>query len=253
MNKLLLALLVSVAGYAIAAPPRLENPPGATPASVALKVDKAGDTMTGRLTAPDATLTYGLTAATGSFSGGVTVGSMTIPAGGVLVSTSATAERVAFFVNPANGESSFGLALSSTTLMSRRLTVGFDPNVGAAQGWYNTATSKISAMMQTVANDADFQLYNAAGTLGIRLIGGSSLNSYINNGANFAIGTASPCSTCTLHVAGGASVNTLSVNTTESPASGAACSAGKMTWDASYIYVCTASGAWKRSALTGGY
>ena len=38
-----------------------------------------------------------------------------------------------------------------------------------------------------------------------------------------------------------------------SPASGAACTAGSITWDASYVYVCTASGAWKRTALTGGY
>lgn len=37
------------------------------------------------------------------------------------------------------------------------------------------------------------------------------------------------------------------------PASGSACTAGTLVWDASYIYVCTASGAWKRSALTGGY
>jgi hypothetical protein len=38
-----------------------------------------------------------------------------------------------------------------------------------------------------------------------------------------------------------------------SPASGAACTAGTITWDASYLYACTASGAWKRAALTGGY
>ena len=40
---------------------------------------------------------------------------------------------------------------------------------------------------------------------------------------------------------------------TSSPASGDACTAGTITWDASYIYVCTASGAYKRAALTGGY
>lgn len=43
------------------------------------------------------------------------------------------------------------------------------------------------------------------------------------------------------------------IQSTESPLSGAACTQGQITWDASYIYVCTASGAWKRSALTGGY
>jgi hypothetical protein len=46
---------------------------------------------------------------------------------------------------------------------------------------------------------------------------------------------------------------TLTVATSSSPASGAACTTGTITWDASYIYVCTASGAWKRAALTGGY
>lgn len=40
---------------------------------------------------------------------------------------------------------------------------------------------------------------------------------------------------------------------TASPASGAACTAGDLTWDASYGYICTASGAWKRFGLTGGY
>jgi hypothetical protein len=40
---------------------------------------------------------------------------------------------------------------------------------------------------------------------------------------------------------------------TSTPASNAACTAGTITWDASYVYVCTASGAWKRAALTGGY
>jgi len=40
---------------------------------------------------------------------------------------------------------------------------------------------------------------------------------------------------------------------TQSPGSGDACTAGEIAWDASYIYVCTASGAWKRAALTGAY
>lgn len=43
------------------------------------------------------------------------------------------------------------------------------------------------------------------------------------------------------------------ISQTVSPASGAAGIAGALAWDAGYIYVCTASGAWKRAALTGGY
>lgn len=45
----------------------------------------------------------------------------------------------------------------------------------------------------------------------------------------------------------------LIITNSSSPAAADACTAGTIVWDASYIYVCTASGAWKRSALTGGY
>ena len=39
----------------------------------------------------------------------------------------------------------------------------------------------------------------------------------------------------------------------QTPLSGDACTAGEIAWDANFIYVCTASSVWKRSALTGGY
>jgi len=38
-----------------------------------------------------------------------------------------------------------------------------------------------------------------------------------------------------------------------SPGSGDACTAGAITWDANFGYICTASGAWKRFTLVGGY
>lgn len=38
-----------------------------------------------------------------------------------------------------------------------------------------------------------------------------------------------------------------------SPASGAACTTGKIIWDSSFLYVCTSSGVWKRVGITGGY
>lgn len=38
-----------------------------------------------------------------------------------------------------------------------------------------------------------------------------------------------------------------------SPASNATGTAGMITWDANYIYVCTATDTWERAALTGGY
>ena len=41
--------------------------------------------------------------------------------------------------------------------------------------------------------------------------------------------------------------------TQSSPASGDACAPGQIVADTGFIYACTASGAWKRAALTGGY
>lgn len=45
----------------------------------------------------------------------------------------------------------------------------------------------------------------------------------------------------------------LIIRTAASPASNAACTTGTLYWDASYLYVCTATGVVKRAALTGGY
>jgi hypothetical protein len=45
----------------------------------------------------------------------------------------------------------------------------------------------------------------------------------------------------------------LILSATQSPASNAAGTAGELAYDANYIYVCIASGTWKRSPLTGGY
>lgn len=48
-------------------------------------------------------------------------------------------------------------------------------------------------------------------------------------------------------------MNTLRVATSASPASNGAGTTGDITWDASYIYVCTATNTWGRAALTGSY
>jgi hypothetical protein len=70
-----------------------------------------------------------------------------------------------------------------------------------------------------------------------------------------ASGTGAHTQTAALTIKGAANgaLPEVILNGTSSPASGAACTTGAITWDASYIYVCTASGAWKRAALTGGY
>ena len=52
---------------------------------------------------------------------------------------------------------------------------------------------------------------------------------------------------------GVSTVTAIVIATTASPASNAACVAGTVTWDASYLYLCTATAVWKRVAVTGGY
>lgn len=43
------------------------------------------------------------------------------------------------------------------------------------------------------------------------------------------------------------------IGATATPASNGAGTAGMLTWDGSYLYICTASNTWARVAVTGGY
>ena len=67
----------------------------------------------------------------------------------------------------------------------------------------------------------------------------------IDSSGNVGIGTASP--TTLLDV----NADTVRVRTARTPASASATGAtGEICWDANYIYVCTATNTWKRSALS---
>jgi len=60
------------------------------------------------------------------------------------------------------------------------------------------------------------------------------------------VGTATPAVQLDVNAA------SIRIRTAQTPASTAACNAGEFSWDANFVYVCTASGVWKRAAL-GGY
>ena len=103
-------------------------------------------------------------------------------------------------------------------------------------------------MLIQVAN-SDAYIFNqeAAGDLIIGTAGGSI--EIVENG-NIGINTLSAADPT-----GKLDINStnIRIRTASSPAAAAACNTGEISWDADYIYVCTASGAWKRAALTGGY
>ena len=56
-----------------------------------------------------------------------------------------------------------------------------------------------------------------------------------------------------LEVDGNATITGLLKSPQQTKASGATGTVGQICWDANYIYVCTSTNTWKRSALTGGY
>jgi len=66
-----------------------------------------------------------------------------------------------------------------------------------------------------------------------------------------AIGTNAPTLSGSgkLHMA----ADTIRLDTSRSPASNGTGYVGEICWDASYVYICTATNTWKRTALTGGY
>ena len=67
----------------------------------------------------------------------------------------------------------------------------------------------------------------------------------ITSAGNVGIGTSSPTTLLDLNA------DTVRVRTARTPASASATGAtGEICWDASYIYVCTATNTWKRSALS---
>ena len=86
---------------------------------------------------------------------------------------------------------------------------------------------------------------NTTGDFGIWDNTASAYRMYINTSGNVGIGTSSP--TTLLDV----NADTIRVRTARTPASASATGAtGEICWDASYIYVCTATNTWKRTAIS---
>lgn len=201
-------------------------------------------TLQGHLTAPDLALTYGLTASTGSFSGSVTVGSMISQGAGQF------GGNVYFSPNTVY-TSTYTAATGALALAGEATASGINADAGAAG-------SPLIKFKQAGTTKGYVFYGNSCSAL--QMSQSAGLNSGINVDASdkVGVGTCSPTEKFDVYNGNintnyGVKTATMTVTLSESPAAAAACTAGKITWDASYIYVCTASGAWKRAALTGGY
>jgi hypothetical protein len=136
--------------------------------------------------------------------------------------------------------------------------------VGEGAGWvspsstnYNVSTSGTAEYVITVASTTVVSLRVIAVT-GVTSIGGNQSDfagTYANPwidieqiGSIFALNTLE-----TMSLTGNVSVGGILSSPQQTKASNATGSVGEICWDATYIYVCTATNTWKRVALTGGY
>lgn len=124
---------------------------------------------------------------------------------------------------------SFVTSVLGSTSMDAFNTVSTTLNIGGAAttvaiGAATGTTTIANAIVGTIATDSTTSTTGA-----IKTAGGVGVAKNLVVGAQFI------------------------VTATASPAAADACTAGRIVWDASYLYVCTATGVWKRAAITGGY
>jgi hypothetical protein len=114
---------------------------------------------------------------------------------------------------------------------------GVSTTGGAASSFGQIAGRKVNATSADYAGYLQFSVNNAVGTMLEAM--------RINNAGRVGIGTSSP--TTLLDV----NSDTVRLRTARTPASATATgTAGEICWDANYIYVCTATDTWRRTALS---
>ena len=121
-------------------------------------------------------------------------------------------------------------------------------NTYSSLGFIATSTASIDVSVAAIAAlCTDHTTGSVDGELGFFTTGNNIISERlrIDSSGKMGIGTTSP--TTLLDV----NADTVRVRTARTPASATATGAtGEICWDASYIYVCTATNTWKRSALS---
>ena len=209
---------------------------------------KAGDTMTGVLAVTAGTAALPGIATSGYLGTGIyspspnQLGISTNGASRIVVSTTAVSSTLPVAINGA----------TSTATLS--LPAGSNINAAGVNLYYDTNSAYSSGADRYIVNgvaaryiqDSGAHVWQraASGTAGnpITFLEGMKLD---DNG-RLLVGTSSDSGGALFQVNG----DRIRIGTAKTPASASATgAAGEICWDASYIYVCTATNTWKRTAI----
>jgi hypothetical protein len=138
-----------------------------------------------------------------------------------------------------------GLVGIGTTSPSQALSVvGSILSSGAGTNY--VASSSNGVTTSYLITDASGSNLQVDGAWPIRFTTNSSERARIDSSGRLLVGTSSDSGGALLQVNG----DRIRVGTAKTPASASATgTAGEICWDASYIYVCTATNTWKRTAI----
>ena len=136
-----------------------------------------------------------------------------------------------------DSDAAIAITNPNSDTFGRSTNLNFNQGTDASIGRIASIASVYTTFSTSVGGALAFSTNNGSGTVGEKM--------RITSTGNVGIGTTSP--TTLLDV----NADTVRVRTARTPASASATGAtGEICWDANYIYVCTATNTWRRTAIS---
>ena len=137
-----------------------------------------------------------------------------------------------------------GVGTSSLSLVYRTTINGDGSSIVGGLSLQNNGTETLTIGNVTAANNVDSEIWNPRNGY-LRFATNNTERLRIDNSGNVGVGTSSPSTLLDINS------DTVRLRTARTPASATATgTAGEICWDANYIYVCTATNTWRRTALS---